>query len=482
MDASRASARTDGISRTHEVAATLRSRITQGELHAHMRLPSERALAAQLNVSRVTVVRALTRLRLEGLLVTRHGAGTFVAATDRLMDTVAARTPSPWPPAAGHPEAAIDLRWATTAGPVDLLRIAATAVEHGLPAALALDGTVADTGDDLTAALAGYLSTTGLPTRAAQLTLTPGAMAGLRLVLDTVGPPGRLAIAETPTYPGALRILLQDRRRLVGWPAGTTGWDPDRLAYLMRPPAAGVLYVQPDGHNPTGASMPPAIRQALGRATREAGWVTIADETMRPLNLSGETLPSLARYNDSVLTVSSMSKIAWGGLRLGWIRAPAAITRQLRLAAAIIGAGPGSLDQVVGAELLSSIAEIIQRRTRLLTENLQHLEGRLRALGRPGLTWQRPAGGITVWLDLAGRSSHEVVQECARLGVLLEPSSSYTVGGRDDRHLRIPFTASPAIIDHAVDALGQALDRTGRALQNAAPPQHQIGHPARGNR
>ncbi len=64
-----------------------------------MRLPSERALAAQLRVSRVTVVRALTWLRLEGLVVTRHGSGTFVATTDRLVDTIAARSPPPGPPA-----------------------------------------------------------------------------------------------------------------------------------------------------------------------------------------------------------------------------------------------------------------------------------------------------------------------------------------------------------------------------------------------
>src|ERR1700683_5083701 len=79
----------------------------------------------------------------------------------------------------------------------------------GLPAALGLDGTVADSGDELTSSLAEYLSVTGLPTRPAQLTLTSRAMAGLRLVLDTVGPPGRLAIAETPSYPRAPRILRQ---------------------------------------------------------------------------------------------------------------------------------------------------------------------------------------------------------------------------------------------------------------------------------
>ena len=61
------------MSVTHEVAAALRGRITHGELRPGLRLPSERALASQLGVSRVTVVRALTRLRLEGLVVTRHG-------------------------------------------------------------------------------------------------------------------------------------------------------------------------------------------------------------------------------------------------------------------------------------------------------------------------------------------------------------------------------------------------------------------------
>src|SRR6201995_957041 len=79
------------MSVTHDVAATLRGRITHGELRPGLRLPSERTLAQQLGVSRVTVVRALTRLRLEGLVVTRHGSGTYVAATDRLVDTIAAR-------------------------------------------------------------------------------------------------------------------------------------------------------------------------------------------------------------------------------------------------------------------------------------------------------------------------------------------------------------------------------------------------------
>src|SRR5437867_10004821 len=97
---------------THEVAATLRGLMARGEFRPGMRLPSERALAARLGVSRVTVVRALDRLRLEGLVVTRHGSGSFVAATDRLLDAVAARPAPPAHPAAAGPDA-LDLRWAT---------------------------------------------------------------------------------------------------------------------------------------------------------------------------------------------------------------------------------------------------------------------------------------------------------------------------------------------------------------------------------
>jgi DNA-binding transcriptional MocR family regulator len=435
---------------THEVAATLRARITHGELRPGLRLPSERALAQQLGVSRVTVVRALTRLRLEGLVVTRHGSGTFVATTDRLVDTIAARSPRPAPQGTD----AIDLRWATTAGPADLVQAVQEAVRNALPAELHGDGTSGNGTTELTERLACYLTRTGLPTRPDQLTLTSGAMTGLGLVLDVAAPPGGATITETPTYPGALRLLSQRKRRARGWPAGPDGWDPGYLARLMRKGPSGVLYVQPDGHNPTGATMPPATRETLGRTAAAAGWLVVADETMRPLPLAEATPASLAATGHRVIVVSSLSKTVWGGLHLGWIRAPAATTRQLRNAADATGAGPSALDQITAARLLPDLDAITQRRARLLTENLKHLEHRL---NRIGLRWHRPTGGVTLWLDLHPRSSHEVVRDCARRGVLLEPASTFAVDGPDDRHLRIPFTAPPATLDRVADALSQAL-------------------------
>ena len=442
---------------THEVAATLRGRIAHGEFRPGMRLPSERALAARLGVSRVTVVRALTRLRLEGLVVTRHGSGTFVATTDRLLDTIASHPALPSRPGEGAADL-LDLRWATTAGPADLIQVVRAACHDALPTALHGDGTTGAGLDALTERLAHYLTRSGLATRPGQLTLTSGAMTGLRLVLDVAGPPGGLAVTETPSYPGALRMLAQQKRRTLGWPAGAADWDCGYLARLLRAGSPGVLYVQPDGHNPTGATMPPSTRETIGRIAAAAGWLVVADETMRPLHLAGDTAASLAAADHRVIVVSSLSKTVWGGLHLGWIRAPAGLTRQLRNAAAATGAGPSALDQITAAQLLPSLDPVIQRRRRLLTENVQHLEHRLRAMGQARLRWHSPAGGITLWLDLHPRSSHEVVRECARLGVLLEPASTYAVDGRDDRHLRIPFTVPPPTLERVADALTQVLE------------------------
>ena len=442
---------------THEVAATLRGRITHGEFRPGMRLPSERALAARLGVSRVTVVRALTRLRLEGLVVTRHGSGTFVATTDRLLDTIASHPALPSRPGEGAADL-LDLRWATTAGPADMIQVVRAACHEALPTALHGDGTTGADLDALTERLAHYLTGSGLATRPGQLTLTSGAMTGLRLVLDVAGPPGGLAVTETPSYPGALRMLAQQKRRTLGWPAGAADWDCGYLARLLRAGSPGVLYVQPDGHNPTGATMPPSTRETIGRIAAAAGWLVVADETMRPLHLAGDPAASLAAADHRVIVVSSLSKTVWGGLHLGWIRAPAGLTRQLRNAAAAMGAGPSALDQITAAQLLPSLDPVIQRRRRLLTENLQHLEHRLRGMGQARLRWHSPASGITLWLDLHPRSSHEVVRECARLGVLLEPASTYAVDGRDDRHLRIPFTVPPPTLDRVADALTQVLE------------------------
>jgi DNA-binding transcriptional MocR family regulator len=462
------------MSLTDRVAADLRSRIIRGELAPGARLPSERVLSEQLGVSRVTVVRALTRLRADGLLVTRHGSGTFVDTGDRLLDMIVPASVRPVR-GPGPRDDVLDLRQATTAGPLDLLAVATDAVREGLVPALREDGTAAE---DVAVLLAERLTAEGRPTWSDQLLLTTGATAALGLVVDALLAPGRPVIVETPTYPDALRVIAHRRHRTLGWPAGPTGWSPDLLQWLFRGRPPGLLYLQPDGHNPTGATMPPDVREAVVRAAVDTGWTIVVDETLRPLRLAeAPSPPSLSGFDDRVITVSSLSKAVWGGLRLGWIRAPAAVVRRLRSRS--IASHPGALDQVFAAELLSSPAvldRIIGRRRALLTANLRHLTERLDGLG---LHWQKPTSGVTLWLGLGGRSSRAVVGSCARRGLLLEPAGTYAVDGQDDDHLRIPLTPPPDVLDQAVATLSgaiQAIDPTSpRQVGPAMPRQGDVG-------
>lgn len=69
-----------------QIEEDLTARIESGEVAAGDRLPTERELAEQLSVSRMTVRHALGRLQQRGLITRRQGSGTFVAAPKLRQD------------------------------------------------------------------------------------------------------------------------------------------------------------------------------------------------------------------------------------------------------------------------------------------------------------------------------------------------------------------------------------------------------------
>ena len=299
--------------KTEQVEALVLRRIERGDLSIGSRLPSERVLAERLGLSRVTVVRALDHLRADGVLETKRGSGTVVRPIDRLLDPIA---PASTVTAGDQP--VLDLRFATTAAPHDVAEVAAQIVEDGLPQAMGGDGPPPGGSIELRTALAERLTMEGVPTEPDQLTLTVGAAAGLNAALAGLDLGPGVAITETPTYPAAFDLLRKHRLDVAGWPAGV--WDTDQLAHLCRRHRPKVIYLQADNHNPTGLSLPADRRTAVVEIARRYGAALISDETMRPLWLaSGEQAEPLSRYPRTV-SVGSLSKTVWGGLRVGWVR------------------------------------------------------------------------------------------------------------------------------------------------------------------
>jgi len=432
-----------------QVAALVVRNVERGALSAGSSIPSERELARRLGVSRVTVVRALALLRSRGVVATRHGSGSVIAPTDRLLDRVAPSAPPGT--ATGH----LDLRFGTTAAPREVEDAAARVAGEGLRAAMATDGPPAGGSATLRALLAQRLTAEGVPTLPTQLTLTSGAAAGLDLVLQALALGRGAALTESPTYPTAISCLRRHRLEVVGWPAGASGWDIDQLAHLVRRVGPRVMYVQPDNHNPTGLSIAAARRSELVELLRRNRVTLIVDETLRPLWFEDSPQPPALGRHPGVVSINSLSKTVWGGLRLGWVRASQELTRRLHRLPSASFLAPSALDELLAAEILDELAAIVQRRRRILHDNLGTLSDAVDAIEE--VAWHPPSGGMTAWLELTRDDSGAVASTASERGLLLTPGAVFTPDNSDRRHLRVPFTPPPGQLVSAVALLREAM-------------------------
>lgn len=440
--------------RTEQVAALIERRIERGDLAMGSRLPSERVLATALGVSRVTVVRALGRLRDEGTLRTRHGSGSSVLPADRLVDPVA---PASTLQTGVRP--VIDLRYATTAAPQEVSTAYARLAGHGLATAMAGDGPPVGGSTQLRAVLADWLSRTGVDTDPSQLTATVGAASALEATVAALDLGPGVALTETPTYPAALDIFRRHRLEVIGWPAGATGWDLEQLAHLCRRQRPAIVYLQSDNHNPTGLSLPQSCRIAAVQEIQRSGAVVISDETLRPLWLADQAQPAALSGCSQVIGIGSLSKTVWGGLRVGWIRSSRVLRRRLLAAAPPGLISPGALDELLAVELADHLDGIAERRRGLLRVSLSGLESALRTM--PDVGWSTPTGGMTLWLELLRDRPRQVVNRARTAGLLLSHGELFTPDQASRRHLRLPFTAS-------IDTLGLAVDRLAEAMITAS--------------
>jgi DNA-binding transcriptional MocR family regulator len=436
--------------KTEQVEALVLRRIERGDLSIGSRLPSERVLSERLGLSRVTVVRALDQLRADGVLETKRGSGTHVRPLDRLLDPIA-----PVSTVTAGDQPMLDLRFATTAAPHDVAEVVAQFVTGGLPQAMGGDGPPSGGSVELRTALAERLTKEGVPTEPGQLTLTVGAAAGLNAALAGLDLGPGVAITESPTYPAAFDLLRKHRLDVVGWPAGV--WDTDQLAHLCRRHKPKVIYLQADNHNPTGLSLPADRRTAVVEIARRYDAALISDETMRPLWLaSGDQPEPLSRYPRTV-SVGSLSKTVWGGLRVGWVRTGRQLRRRINTSAQLSVVSPSALDDLLAQEILGRLDGVLSRRKKRLRGNLQALETGLKALD--GVAWTTPTGGMTLWLELTEVRARRVLEAARDQGLLLGAGDLFTPDGTDRRHIRIPFTATPSTLRLVASRLGSALEQ-----------------------
>jgi DNA-binding transcriptional MocR family regulator len=443
------------------LAEAIAAAIGRGDLEAAWRLPAERPLADTLAVSRTTVVGAYGVLARDGLLESRRGSGRFVAAARR---TAAPRRHG----AAGYAltagaHADIDLATAALEGSPPLDERAWGSAASAFARAATSRGYAAAGLPELRASLAERYTARGLRTTAAEILVTHGAQQAISLLSAAFVAPGAPVLVEDPTYFGALDTFRRDGARVLSAPAGAGS----ALADLAARAFPRLVYAVPTFHNPTGQLMGHRARARLAAVARELAIPVVEDCTLEDLALADRSIPPyVAAFEPDapIISVGSLSKVLWGGLRVGWIRAAEPLVEQLARAKLLADAATAVPSQLLALSALERLDQLRAQRQAVLRARLEALEAALRR-ELPGWSWRRPDGGLSLWVGLdEDGDADQLAQLAQRHGVAIAPGSLFSPAATGGDHVRLALTAEAPVLREAARRLAEAWgSRPGRA-------------------
>jgi DNA-binding transcriptional MocR family regulator len=425
-----------------KLARALGLAIDRGALRSGWRLPAERELATALSVSRGTAVSAYDLLVADGHIERRRGSGTFVAGVrdelpvgregtalvHRLVD---ASGMDPVPPTLVDLSLSV-LPDARALGELELRADDLRALDP--PTGYSPWGL-----NSLRSAIADHVTAWGLPTRPEEVVVTAGAQQAISVAASCWVRPGDVVVVDDPTYPGAIAAFQAAGARLVGVAVDRRGPDLEALEAALRARPA-LVYLQPAVHSPTGVSTSPARRRSLAAVLDAAAVPFVEDRALADLAWGAVEPPLAAAVSGAPsIVVGSLGKRFWGGLRLGFVRAPAPLALRLARIKATQDLGTSAVSQVIAERLLRSATEADRRSlVGRLRSGYDALAAALHEVA-PRWSWPEPTGGLSIWLDLGGPDG-EVVAWAARARGLVVAAPGPLSPSRSTRsNLRLSF-------------------------------------------
>lgn len=480
-----------------QIKNAIKVSIEEGSLKTGFRLPPTRTLARQLAINRNTVANAYEELLADGLIDSHVGRGTYVAwapPLDGLRD-----------PAEGGSAKMVweglfakGFNGPSVATLRDLFQVGTMQGYVSFAGSYPADATlpVDEFRNCLNHALRRYgrallkygpssgfaplqellherMKGEGIDVEPENILVTNGSQQGLYLVARLLLDPGDAVIVENPTYSGAISVFSSLQATLVGLPVDRQGMDVTDLEQVIARTKPKLIYCTPNFQNPTSETMSLQRRRQLLAISRRYRVPILEDNYGGELRFEGESLPSIKALdeNSQVIYLSTFSKSLIPGIRLGWVAAPAHVTERL--------IAVKQLDDFSSSPLLQAATfEFCRRRyfkahlekTRRLYH--AHRDGMLDALDRyfpKGSVWNRPAGGLFLWVSLPETvNSDDVFLEAKKAGVLFSRGSLFFIDGRGHNCMRLSYSmASEAEIERGVRVLGRIIHSS---LQKSKKP------------
>lgn len=299
---------------------------------------------------------------------------------------------------------------------------------------------------------ARWLANRGLTLAADELLLCAGAQHGLTLLLQSLCQAGEPVMLEALTAPGIKAACRQLRLPVHGVALDTQGLRPDELDRVARASGARVLVTTPTLHNPTGACMDDARRQAIAEVVKRLGLLVIEDDVYGALSDRPPLYPLLGEHG---VLISSLSKTVAAGLRLGWIVADPRLLDQVDPHAKASHWSISPLNLQVACQWIED-GTAARRLAWQRTEVCERWRLARKVLGSALCNASEPAPHAWV---AASRGADRVIAQCRAQHVEIVPASVFAVGAGQEQAVRISLSAAGSRAE-----LKEGLERVCRVL------------------
>jgi 2-aminoadipate transaminase len=440
-----------------QIADSLVSLIEKGQIGAGEKLPATRELAGHLKLNRATVSAAYALLEESGLIQGHVGRGSFVAgraASQPVRDALSVRSLR---------ETLINFassRPAAEAFPlIQFRRLSKAVIDSSETGEILQLGSPFGYGP-LRRYLLGREQAEGVARPEDDLMVTNGCQQALDLLARSLTANGGTVVCEDPVYHGLLRVFSRAGAHIIPVPVGPAGMDLEVLQEVLTHQRPRLLVVTPSFQNPAGVTLPLEARKCLVEWAQRTGVTLVENDIYSELRYLGDELPTLKQLDGSGRTIllRSYSKIAFPGLRVGWVTAPREIIARLTEEKQISDLHSDQLAQAIFLRFAES-GELAEHIKRTRESGRERLAAALRACEiywPPGTRWTRPEGGMSLWIELPSPLSAEALLREARMeGVDFLPGSNFSLGSAHARGLRISFGGlPPEMITRGLQILG----------------------------
>ncbi|TAM07501.1 MAG: PLP-dependent aminotransferase family protein [Paraburkholderia sp.] len=341
--------------------------------------------------------------------------------------------------------------------PAEAMRVAADRILRDSPAA-ALQYSATEGYLPLREWVAERYSVGGATIRASQVLITTGSQQALDLLGKVLVSPGSPVLVETPTYLGALQSFSLYEPRYVQVPTDDLGLVPEGLTPALTADAR-LLYAIPNFQNPTGRRLPLERREALAAFAQHAPFPVIEDDPYGALDYAGKPLPTLlSMAPEHIVHLGSFSKVLAPGLRVGYIIAPEALHFKLVQAKQASDLHTPSFTQRIVHEVVKDgfLDTHLPKIRALYRDQCEAMHAALARYMPEGVSWNKPEGGMFVWVNLPAHiDSMKLLEEAIAQNVAFVPGAPFFANEARRNMLRLSFvTVPPEKINEGMAKLG----------------------------